>query len=209
MLAFFILFLNAAVCSAFARMAGGGLGANHLDKKGHIDEATGKDTGGVIPFISLSWLPEVLFAVALALCVHGDTIWTVLAAISIWGGIETGHWDSFSMRPVDTTTGRKRPRLFPIAKWICERFGQEVDTPFYRWTLMGLKGALVGIPLAPAGLLLIFLWPALYEFGAIARENGFFKKYPNFPTGTEFAEYATGAVAGFLALLSTFFWVAA
>lgn len=157
------------VMAALARMAGGGLWAEKLNKRGEIDEATGKDKGGVMRF-NLSMLPEVLFGVA-----FGLANWMLLdsvlfaAACAVWSYqfMETGHVFNWG-QPVKRPRGGQTltpvvdflARIFKIEKFIEDGFSPSKN---YCRLFMAVKGFLIGLPVG--GIPLAILWPLAYEIG--------------------------------------------
>lgn len=131
-------------------------------------------------------IPEALFAfmIAAAVCSQFGIIAGSFALGWSYGWMETGHGTAFWMgqRPEDAQSGRKQ-FLSPIVDLICDQLGKPLGGSFYCWTFMGLKGLLIGLPLAPAGIMLALLWPASYWIG---------RKLNN----AALCEYLAGASAG-------------
>lgn len=193
-----LVLLMATVCACLGRAAGGGLGAEKLNKKGAVDEL-GRDKGGIMPF-SLSMLPEILFGAVLAVPVaFAWGFWAWLAAAAwcyLW--METGHGTAYTMgrnpniaTKIDPKTGKvRKQRLSYVVDPICRLLGKPLGGTFYSWLFMGLKGFLIGLPFFPFGLTLAFLWPASYEYGMRLREKRWVKEH-NVP-----AEFLSCAFAG-------------
>lgn len=125
--------------------------------------------GGIVKLPSmLGWLPEATFGLSFGFAVflyHGTLLGLLAGAWSyIW--MQTGHGTAFSMgeRPQDAQSGRKQ-FLSPVVDWVCAKLRQPLGGAFYCWLFMGLKGLLIGLPVAPAGLLLGILWPLAYFIG--------------------------------------------
>lgn len=137
---------------------------------------------------SLSRLPEIAFSAVFGLAVF--SLFGGAAGLIAWiwsyAWMETGHGTAFHMgdRPQDAQGGRKQ-FLSPVVDAACEARGWPLGGWQYCWLFMGLKGALIGLPVAPAGLLLAFLWPASYWIGR------------KFKSGA-LCEFLSGACAGFV-----------
>lgn len=142
----FIAFLMAVL----ARASGGGLFATSLPDK-------------------LGFLPELAFGAVFGLVFHmehGGLLLPLLAAVWSFLWMETGHGTAFHMgrRPSEALSGRKQT-LSVVIDPLCRAVGAPLGGKFYGWAFMGLKGALIGLPVAPAGLLLAVLWPLAYFVG--------------------------------------------
>lgn len=200
MLEALIMVIYAAAMSALARMAGGGLGAKYLNKKGEIDEATGEDKGGIMPF-NLSMIPEILFGFGIALAIVGKSWWLIPLTLWGYGWIETGHGQAFHMGFIPNQNPTRRHRLTPIVEWVSDKLKQPHYGTFYCWFFLGLKGFLIGLPLFPFAPVFAFFWPAAYALGMTARTDIWAeKKY----TGTVVGEYVTGALTGLFCALFMF-----
>lgn len=189
-----------------ARMAGGGIGARHLDK------------------VKLTWLPELLFAAPFGYCAYLTALDMIPnSAGAFWVGImgaawsylwmQTGHGTAFHMgRRPHIAQGARKQTLSAIVDPICEGFykriyykkmtwtndgkwitlrwkgmGWKLGEWQYCWLFMGLKGVLIGLPAFPFGLILGVLWPAAYAYGHQKR------------IGTD--EFLTGVYAGLVVVL--------
>lgn len=147
-------------------------------------------SGGGIVKLPEGWnrVPEIAFGLIFGLAVFSyfGALAGLLAAVWSFAWMETGHGTAFHMgeRPEIALTGRKQ-FLSPLVDWICRKNGHMLGSRFYCWLFMGLKGALIGLPVAPAGLLLAFLWPASYWVGRKLN-------------AAALCEPASGACAGFV-----------
>jgi len=163
------------------RMAGGGFWAEKLNKKGAIDDSTGKDKGGIMPF-NLSMLPEILFGAAFGAAFYIVTGWALAAlACAIWSYLwmETGHGPVLQWgRNPAAAQGTRRQRLTPLVNAMCKGIsipvtkkksiqihglGYEIGGVEYCRLFMAVKGFLIALPVG--GILNAFLWPACYEIG--------------------------------------------
>lgn len=197
-----VLFLlgMTVLMSFLARTAGGGLGAHLLNKKGATDEQ-GKDKGGIMP-VNLGRLPEFLFAIVIGLCTLNDFNWLGVIAATLWSywWMETGHGVAFAMGydPATAQSGRKNT-LSVVVDPICKAVGAPLGGRFFCWLFMGIKGLLIGLPLGFDALYFALFWPAAYGLGWELNRLKIIRM-----SGTEFGEYATGALAGLVAGLHTF-----
>jgi len=153
-----------------SRLSGGGFFAPKLEEK-----------------IKFGGLPEIAFGFALNLPWLLSGHWLVYILTSLWsyGWMETGHGPAMRMgeNPSSAQSGRK-VFLSKVVDKVCNKFGFMLGGWQYCWLLFGLKGFLIGLPLAPWGLMLAVLWPLSYFVA-----NRVFNK-------NEIAEYMTGAFAG-------------
>lgn len=182
-----------------SRMAGGGLGAHHLDK------------------YKLTWLPELLFAwfFGFAAAAEFDAEAKSLAFIvgALWSYIwmQTGHGVVLPWGKALGFEHRNRTQtLSPVVDFIADRLKiQKTQADGYSRTrnycrlFMAVKGFLIGLP--AGGLPLAILWPLGYEignrYGEWARPH-IARKYK----AAAIAEFLAGAGAGVtvcLALAST------
>lgn len=156
--------------SFLSRLAGGGFFAPKLKEKLNFDGA-----------------PEIAFGFALNLpwLLSGHWLVYILASLWSYAWMETGHGTVMTMGkdPSAAQSGRK-VFLSRVVDPICAKFGFKLGGWQYCWMLFGLKGFLIGLPLAPWGLMLAVLWPLSYFIA-----NRVFSK-------NEIAEYLTGAFAG-------------
>lgn len=206
MIEVFIILIYAIAMSALARMSGGGLGAQLLNKKGEVDNTTGKDKGGISP-VNLTMLPEVFFGVGIALAVVGKGLWLIPVAAWSYAWMETGHGQAFHMGFNKNQDSKRRQTL----TWIVEKVSDKLKQPrygtFYCWFFMGLKGFLIGLPLGVFAPIFAFFWPAAYALGMTARVDSWDEDKAK--TGTVVGEYVTGALTGvFCAIYMLIFRVA-
>jgi len=159
--------------------------AHKLNKRGATDDK-GNDLGGVMPF-SLTWAPEVLFALPFAIApawaAHAlfDTvvIWqgviaVVAGNISYWS-MQNGHgvvlpWGKPVLDPDEYEKTRVRTQgLTPVVNWFARRLDVPIDGPDglrsvqYCRLFMAVKGFTIGFPVG--GFPLAILWPTSYEIG--------------------------------------------
>lgn len=161
-----------AIMATLARLAGGGLFASKLPAK----------------------LPEILFALPFGyvMVMHTANMYWGLATW-LWSYIwmETGHGTAFHMgfKPEIAQGGRKQA-LSRFIDPVCNALGYPLGGKLYCWLFMGLKGLLIGLPVAPWGLALSFLWPLGYWLGRmIGNRHGAI-------------EWISGAFAGLVIYLS-------
>ena len=151
LLEIFATVLMVLLMAALARMAGG---------------------GKLIPMPpNAEKLPEFLFAAAFGMASYLAVPSLTLAAASLaWSFLwmETGHGTAFHMgrRPDIAQSGRRQFLNLPIDA-LCKALRMPLGGRFYCWAFMGLKGALIGLPVFPLGLWLGLLWPAGYEVGRL------------------------------------------
>jgi hypothetical protein len=149
-----------------ARASGGGMGAQHLHSK-------------------LTWLPEALFALVIGIVaykIHGP-VWGCIGAITSYIFMQTGHGIAYHMgRNPKSAQGTRKQTLSIIVDPICRKLGWTLGERPYCYLFMGIKGALIGLAVAPWGLLMALLWPLAYDIGRI-RNN-------------ECAEVLSGAAMG-------------
>jgi hypothetical protein len=137
-----------AIMATLARLAGGGLFADRIHKR----------------------LPEILFALPFGyvLVMHtGNMYWGLAAWIWSYLWMETGHGTAFHMGYKPEVARTRKQALSRIIDPICAYLGYPLGGKLYCWLFMGLKGALIGLPAAPAGLLLGLLWPFGYWLGRL------------------------------------------
>jgi len=149
-----------------ARQAGGGMGAQHLHSK-------------------LTWLPEALFALVIGIVaykIHGP-VWASVGALTSYIFMQTGHGIAYHMgRNPKAAQGTRKQTLSIIVDPICKALGWTLGERPYCYLFMGIKGLLIGLAVAPWGLLMAILWPLAYDIGRI-RNN-------------ETAEFLSGAFMG-------------
>ena len=155
--------------------------------------------GKIIPMPKVcDRLPEFLFACSFGATAYCGIQCLVLAAAALaWSycWMETGHGTAFHMgrRPDIAQSGRKQFLSLPIDA-LCKALKKPLGGRFYCWAFMGLKGLLIGLPAAPFGLLLAFLWPMGYEVGRRLQDTG--------KTGSQWCEYLSGGAAGLVVSLA-------
>lgn len=170
-----------------SRMAGGGLGARLLDEIyiGFITKPinellkTLKIEFCFPTYLSLTWLPELAFAVPFGLIGvfgTGSNLFGVLCVAWSYIWMQTGHgvvlpWG----RPITNEAFKKQmlggrtQTLTPIVDWIAKRVGISTERPdgvysvSYCRLFMAVKGFLIGLP--AGGVPLAILWPLAYEIG--------------------------------------------
>lgn len=146
-----------------ARMAGGGLGAHHLDK------------------FKITWLPELIFSIPFGVAFgYATTLLNIpeyssiglgilgMAWTYIWMQSATApgiHWGKGAYNPNRTSTLKPFVdflNTMSIRKW---KIGPRYDpsTAAYCRLYMGVKGFLIGLPVG--GFPLAILWPLSYEIG--------------------------------------------
>jgi len=77
-------------------------------------------------------------------------------------GITTGHGRFYAMRGANLAD----PDPEFIEKYLVGWWYKgNIATPLYSWVCMGVKGAMVGVAIAPFGCALALLWPACYSIG--------------------------------------------
>lgn len=184
-----------AVTTVLCRMAGGGLGAHILNEKGY--------QGGKAPF-NMTFLPELILAgligqyagahvpaitfesMGYQVTLAKGLIGTIIAYL----GIQTGHAVAYTMGRNPDIAKMQTNTLCKIVNPIANLFKLERGGRAFSWIFMGLKGAIIGLAVAPAGLLLAVLWPLAYDIGRILRERGYVT------SGTKVGEYLSGAFIG-------------
>ncbi len=176
------------VMAVITRMAGGGLGAKYLDKKGKQD--------GKMP-VNLSSLPEIVFALIVGgvaslvpnlvellgidVPLYANIIYGLLSAVWAYAWMQTGHgvvlpWARAITDPVEHEKYRVRTQtLTPVVDLLAKLLGIEKDGPDglrslnYCRLFMGVKGALIGLPIL--ALPLAILWPLSYEIGVRVKKH--------------------------------------
>lgn len=149
---------------------------------------------------ALKKLPKLLFGVMFGVAsyhLHGELWLACAAAIAASFWMNTGHGTAYEMGfdPAIAQSGRQE-FLSPIVDPITKAAGRPLGGVFYCWLFMGLKGLLMGITVAPFGLLLAVLWPLGYRLGEWTLKMGL---------TWDFEEIISGAFAGLvigMALLS-------
>lgn len=165
--------------SVMSRMSGGGLLAEKLPK--FLPELLFSLSFGVVASRHFS---EPLHAVLIGLaCVAWSYLW-----------MQTGHGTAYHMAANPAAAqGDRKQFLSIVIDPICKLFSQPLGEAFYCWTFMGLKGALIHLPLgfyaAPAAI----LWPLAYYIGHRLVP----RFYPKIE-GTAVAETIAGATSGVL-----------
>lgn len=154
--------------SILARMAGGGIWPNRP-----------------------SGLAELLFATPIGIAYGGASVMGGLAIAWTYLFMQTGHGTAFAMgrHPEYAQNGRKQ-FLSRFIDPICMAIRKPLGGMFYCWAFMGLKGLLIGIPVAPYGLFLAVLWPLGYELGYRIENT------------SKYGELISGAFAGLIVGLS-------
>lgn len=162
----------ALLMSCLARAAGGGL-VKLPPKLGFLPELSFGSVFGLVVFIKFGFW------------------WGIASWLWSYGWMETGHNTAFDMgsNPSLAQSGVKHPLSYAIDP-LCRWAGQPLGGKFYCWAFMGLKGALIGLPVFPAGFLLAFLWPASYAAGHV------------FKPGSLVGEFFSGAAAGLVIWLT-------
>lgn len=143
-------------------LAGGSFpGSKLLNKKGALDDQ-GNDKGGIMPF-SLTWLPEVLFALGFVYALWPAIgLWALLDGLWSYGWMQSGTGPALQWGK-DPEDGMARPRtLSPVVNWISDRLGFKRGDVNYCRAWMAIKGLLITLPVGGLGLI---LWPLGYEIG--------------------------------------------
>ena len=138
-----------------ARMAGGGLGAHHLDK------------------FKITWLPELIFSIPFGVALgYATTLLDIpeyssiglgilgMAWTYVWMQSATApgiHWGKGAYNPNRTST------LKPFVDMLAKPLDLDPSTAAYCRLYMGVKGFLIGLPVG--GIPLAILWPLSYEIG--------------------------------------------
>lgn len=116
------------------------------------------------------------------------------ALVSGWG-LSKGHGNVYEMEGVNVTNDEPEWLERYGGRWAWRKLerwtGKDIYTPEYSWFIMGLKGLIIGLPVAPVGVALALLWPAGYWFGFVYRDKD---------DGT--VEWASGAGAGLVVFLA-------
>lgn len=140
-----------------------------------------------------SWakrIPEAIFAIPFgyALCLSTG-IWYlgILGWLWTYFAMELGHGNAYHMGKLETQFPDRHQTLDYLVRPITNRLGFLPRSESYCWVFMGIKGLLIGLPAAPAGILLAFFWPFAYwiAFWLLKRDSA--------P-----AEWISGAFAGIL-----------
>lgn len=144
-----MLIIITAIMAVLSRLSGGGLFASKLPAR----------------------LPEILFSLPFGyvLVMHtGNMYWGLAAWLWSYIWMETGHGTAFHMglKPEVAQSGRKQA-LSAVIDPVCSVLGYPLGGKLYCWLFMGLKGMLIGLPVAPFGFTLAFLWPFGYWLGRI------------------------------------------
>lgn len=133
-----------------ARQAGGGMGAKHLPDW-------------------LTWLPEAVFSLVVGLVsykIHGP--WWASVGLLTYIAFQSGHATAYHMgRNPAAAQGKRKQTLSYIVDPICKALGWTLGERPYCYLFMGLKGLLIGLAVAPWGLLMAALWPIAYDLGRI------------------------------------------
>jgi len=147
----------------------------------------------------VKFLPELAFSSVVAFHVwpeHGSALAALAWAVTFLA-VEAGHGTAMFMgkKPETALSGRKQT-LSLVIDPISRAFSAPLGGVFYCWAFMGLKGALIGLSVAPAGLLLAVLWPASYWVGNYL----LFDKEDGYGRG-DIAELLAGASVGLVLTL--------
>jgi len=162
------------------RMAGGGLKAYLLNKKGATDDK-GKDLKGIMP-IGLTWVPELLFCLPFGYLPykvteyilnglgHSElhvTLFSALASIVSVGisyiFLQSGpggalHWGENPKRSFE-----RKNKLRPLVFFLAEKANIKVGSVQYCRLYMGVRGFFISLP--AGGLVFTALMPLGYELG--------------------------------------------
>jgi hypothetical protein len=146
--------------------------------------------GGGWPMNKLpSWagrFPEIIIALIVAYMAAGVSWWILPVLVWVYFAFETGHGNAYHMGfHKDDFPGRWQT-LDYIVRPVAEKLGFENRSAGYCWLFMGLKGLLIGLPLAPYGLALAVLWPLSYYLSF------------RFTRDSVVAEYLSGACLGLI-----------
>jgi len=152
------------VLTVTARQAGGGLGAQYLDR------------------FKITWLPEAVFALCLGWVAaqswsfpHQFGYPFVFAVSSLWSYIwmQTGHGTAFHMglNPKEAQ-GTRKQTLSAVVDPICKKLGWTLGEFNYCFLFMGIKGLLTALPLGPLALLNFLAWPMAYIIGRYRFNSG-------------------------------------
>lgn len=147
--------------------------------------------GGGIKLPSITgWIPEFLFAFVIclvSLTIYGPWIALPLSTLS-YLGFQTGHATAYHMgRKPHAAQGLRKHTLSKIVDPICHWLGWTLGERPYCYLFLGIKGLLIGLAVAPLGLIMAILWPLAYDIGRI-RNN-------------ETAEFLSGAFMGLILCL--------
>lgn len=141
----------------------------------------------------LTWLPEALFSLIVAIVaykIHGP--WWACMGLITYIGFQSGLATAYHMgRNPKAAQGKRKQTLSYVVDPICKALGWTLGERPYCYLFMGIKGLLIGLAVAPWGLLMAILWPLAYDIGRI-RNN-------------ETAEYLSGACMGAVLWLALLF----
>lgn len=133
--------------------------------------------GGLFAPKIWSRLPELCFAIPFGVYAGMEYgwYWGVMAWVWSFFAMEMGHGTFYGMQGYnDHNRESENPRIQTLEKVfrpIYTALGGNIYHPAYSWVGMGLKGLLIGLPIAPWGLLLAFLWPVSYWIGHRIERN--------------------------------------
>lgn len=109
----------------------------------------------------------IAFSFGLAASVmHGDWWWMPVGIVSAIG-LSFGH-GNFWHDGVQENTFPHDPEKLEIITgmfWLLPRIGIMPRSKWYCRIMMAIKGGIIGAPIYPCGLALIFLWPISYLIG--------------------------------------------
>lgn len=135
-----------------ARMSGGGIGAQYLDR------------------FKITWLPEVFFALPFGFALSQVVgPWGWLAAVWSYLWMQTGHGTVLQWGRDPVQAFGRIQTLTPVVDWLAKRLGLQLGKIGYCRLFMAVKGFLIGLPVG--GLPLAILWPLAYEIGVRAKKH--------------------------------------
>lgn len=147
---------------------------------------------------AISWLPKILWGLAIALAVayHTDSaLFFLIAWVWAWFSVKAGHGNAYhDGTERDTFPDRFQAPIDYVVRPVCKLLKWEVRGTAYCRLFMATKGLMIGLPMLPYGLLLAPAWAASYwiSFRVLKR-------------GSMPAEWISGAAAGLAISVGVYF----
>lgn len=125
-------------------------------------------SGMNLPRFVPAFLPEFLFGACFGATIFvtsGNWWLATIAGIWSYAWMETGHGTvlQWGDKPWEAI-GRKQ-FLTPVVDYLAKVFRFQKGSKDYCIMFMGIKGLLIGLPVAPIGLTLMVFWPLAYDIG--------------------------------------------
>lgn len=141
--------------------------------------------------LSTAWY-ALTFGVTNYYTYENYTLAVAMAGFTAWA-FSTGHGNVYAMQGANPNGNGPEKLETWGGRWLYTHLiSKDIYKPAYSWFIMGLKGLLIGLAAAPAGLILAGLWPLAYWLSFTAFKRG----------SSDVAEWVSGIYAASAILLA-------